>query len=1303
MDTSGHPIVVGDGAAEAPAGGVVSVQGAKSIAAGVFFTGSTWGDTPVPVSTAKFYTLLDNAASALPAISENVKYTPGLPLYLLVTVTGYTSGQFHITMQEQDPLNHGTPYGTLYTTGNITANGQYRVQVPSTASGFIIATVVPDTFVGTGASAVLATQDGAIYGLGTAGTPAGGVVSVQGVSGGTTLPVTATQGTAAALGGAWPIEITDGTHGPAAVKAASTAAVAADPAVVVAISPNNLITTSPTSDSTPATQNITALDSSSTQTLVSNNQFFVTGTPTAGSTASFAVATKEAIRVQVTGTWTGVLDVEASLDGGTTWFANSVHQTGTQFTANNFTANFIGSVNLGGCTNFRVRASNSGGWTGTATVLVVETLNVDSLNISDTIRIQGTETVGNTPITLGGVPISNPVFSAYLDSNGNVRLPTFNTVAGGGFGGPTTYSNVVTDLEGFRDDFQGTNLIQNIPGTCTFTSFSPTVTGSGTSFISALNTADIYVKLSTDPNSDFTKLLTQPFYEQSNGNTTLQLSTFYPGSTGSGTGVWTYWAPTIGSGGSIIEGSAPAAASQVALETGTTSGSYTYLQHGTHFIAPCNITVVASVSQAIANQEFAIGLVDNITSPGFQCLLIFNGTVNTQVTLRTGTPAINGGSNAIENEIGTLPNSLTTATQIRYRIVASEDAVVLFANDIPIARNKLHLPTLYNPQPLTIAAYNTGTAASSTNLIVDMIGITAHDKVEVEMATTPQPAPVQVTGFDTNGNFQAAGITPPSTAATSVSSALVVAVSPNTPVLIGGPGTPGQAPVPIFDQDARATLSAILAELQAMREANREIGDRPILGRDPTGILRPAASDASGALIPSAPLDGSALLGTQGFSPISGRDYQTIRALRMSHFGTARTTSDTILFHDLPTSGLAINSFVWLLSNLTMTSGVSNNALQLNKNATTTAGTYCILTNNRTFIRYATASLNCHFRVRSTNWAAAHSICEWGFGNPGTTTPVINAGGIFFRSTVAGVVGVLDSGSGSNEEQIVPLVPLSSLNNSTYYNCDLSVSESRVTFVMTDANGLVLGQGQIALDLNTLTPLITTALGLPTFLRVYNDAVGGTSTILLATEHLVTMSDTLTNMSWAEQMSLSFRQSGINPGVVPSVGTSSNFGSAPSTLTPANGSAGYSTLGGEYAFATVVAAETPCSIFGFQVPNPFTLMFTGLNISPPVVATTIATTGVPYIEWMIMSNASTNLLSTGAGIVQGAGGVHVAPSAAAAQGSVWGGGVINWQPKVPIVCEAGSWLHIGFKILGATVVTTAGLHRGTVTVDGYFM
>jgi hypothetical protein len=84
--------------------------------------------------------------------------------------------------------------------------------------------------------------------LGTAGTASADVITVQGIAGGTAQPISAASlplpsGAAqdsTLTGGAQQTKITDGTN-VATVKAASTAAVAADKAVVVAISPNNTL------------------------------------------------------------------------------------------------------------------------------------------------------------------------------------------------------------------------------------------------------------------------------------------------------------------------------------------------------------------------------------------------------------------------------------------------------------------------------------------------------------------------------------------------------------------------------------------------------------------------------------------------------------------------------------------------------------------------------------------------------------------------------------------------------------------------------------------------------------------------------------------------------------------------------------------------------------------------------------------------------------------------------------------------------------------------------------------------------
>lgn len=61
-----------------------------------------------------------------------------------------------------------------------------------------------------------------------------------GGSGGGGGSTTANQGTPNTLANGWPVKITDGTNGPAAVKAASTAPAATDQALVVALSPNGI-------------------------------------------------------------------------------------------------------------------------------------------------------------------------------------------------------------------------------------------------------------------------------------------------------------------------------------------------------------------------------------------------------------------------------------------------------------------------------------------------------------------------------------------------------------------------------------------------------------------------------------------------------------------------------------------------------------------------------------------------------------------------------------------------------------------------------------------------------------------------------------------------------------------------------------------------------------------------------------------------------------------------------------------------------------------------------------------------------
>jgi len=181
--------------------------------------------------------------------------------------------------------------------------------------------------------------------------------------------VTADQGTPAALADKWPVQVTDGTNvmptmdvaaragfekitdgtNTAAVKAASTAPAATDPALVVTLSPNSSL---PTGINTTATGVLAALND----------------------VVTVAVAGQQSVGFQLAiGTLVGTIVPELSFDGGTTWNAtffddaNSILTGSIVFAATN-TAQARSITVMGGATHARVRVSAFTGGTATLTL-----------------------------------------------------------------------------------------------------------------------------------------------------------------------------------------------------------------------------------------------------------------------------------------------------------------------------------------------------------------------------------------------------------------------------------------------------------------------------------------------------------------------------------------------------------------------------------------------------------------------------------------------------------------------------------------------------------------------------------------------------------------------------------------------------------------------------------------------------------------------------------------------------------------------------------------------------------------------
>jgi len=171
-------------------------------------------------------------------------------------------------------------------------------------------------------------------------------------------------------------------------------------------STNNALNVSQVSASdTFTTGNITTQDTSSTSTTYFNNQVWYSGTPTTGSVFSVTTAGIETGMVEISGTWTGTLQIEISVDSGVNWITHAIHQIGSPNFITSATNNVTGSLNLGGKTNFRVRAISA--ITGTAIVRLISSQNPSSTYIANSIKlVDGSTTTSTT--TMNIVAASTP-------------------------------------------------------------------------------------------------------------------------------------------------------------------------------------------------------------------------------------------------------------------------------------------------------------------------------------------------------------------------------------------------------------------------------------------------------------------------------------------------------------------------------------------------------------------------------------------------------------------------------------------------------------------------------------------------------------------------------------------------------------------------------------------------------------------------------------------------------------------------------------------------------------------------------
>jgi hypothetical protein len=277
-------------------------------------------------------------------------------------------------------------------------------------------------------------------------------------------------------------QISDGTHGPAAVKPASTAAAATDPALVVAISPNNTIAVGGVADAT-ATGALGALNAAVTLT-------------TAGlKSVGFQLAA---------GTLIGTIVAEVSFDGGTTWNATYFDQNNKLSSivfasANTAQAGTI--VGEGGAGQFRVRVS---AYTSGTANITLRASQIDDPTVEFT-GLPGAAVQPPTVAQVGGWDGAN-LRAMSTDSSGRPKTNAFisspNAQAAGLYAFINPYGTLRVSPEAmavFIDNFNG-NTIDTTNWATPVTSGGGTVTQtSGILTLAVGTTGGAYATIATNP------------------------------------------------------------------------------------------------------------------------------------------------------------------------------------------------------------------------------------------------------------------------------------------------------------------------------------------------------------------------------------------------------------------------------------------------------------------------------------------------------------------------------------------------------------------------------------------------------------------------------------------------------------------------------------------------------------------------------------------------------------------------------------------------------------------------------------
>lgn len=446
---------------------------------------------------------------------------------------------------------------------------------------------------------------------------------------------------------------------------------------------------------------------------------------------------------------------------------------------------------------------------------------------------------------------------------------------------------------------------------------------------------------------------------------------------------------------------------------------------------------------------------------------------------------------------------------------------------------------------------------------------------------------------------------------------------------------------------------------------------------------------------------GYAVLAGEAHNSTSGGAATIRRPTNVTPDGRLRTGVDQVLWNDSFAHGvLDLNAYSVVTATATVAQA-ANGFLVLNSGNSTVSAQGARIQTYRTFSFSSAAALEVTFRARFSITPTANNIAEMGLGFvPGASggTP---SDGVYFKLTSSGdLVGVVNVNGA--EVGVTAAMPSPIPNNVASYR--IVIDQDRAEFFINDiCRGVLL----VALT----APSVTQLRQLPLFARLYNIGTTSSAQRLEIADVVLVAQDVVANRPFSTQMV------GMETGAYHQIkgvssGQSANYvnNTGPVSATLSNTVAGYTTLGGQFQFATVAGSEVDYAIFAFSSPSLSTtvgnrnLIITGVRIDSLNTGTAVATTAT-VLQWALGVGATADSLATTDSGTAGTRaprriplGIQSFPIGAAVGAQAT---LIDVKLDAPCIIPPGGRAHIILKTPIGTATATQVI-RGLVYINGYY-